>query len=147
MIDLAALTSTIYKRAKTDAAGAPVRQLLDNQAARIIHANQLSKATLPARPLIALKRQPLRTSARQYAIEYRWYIYDDPRDTDQRLDTLAAALMTIYPTRGGQAPALILPAHDIGPATLAIGPVATDQALGLLRYSYVAIQLYPAGPR
>jgi hypothetical protein len=149
MINYAALTATIYKRLKLDPEGAAVRAMLGSGADSIITARQLSRSNLPARPLLALKRQPSgsATGGALTPIAYRWYIYDDPADSDRRIEQLISAIGSAYPTRGSSAPALSLPGHQIGTIEILPGPQAIDAPLAPLLYSYAEIVAYVAGPR
>ena len=84
MIDLAALTEAVYQRLKSESAGAALRAFLPAEAAAILLAEDvrqegLTVATLPARPILALRRGAAPQLDRVITAPiYTWYCYDDP---------------------------------------------------------------------
>lgn len=95
-LDLLDLTSVVFDRIASDAAGAAVRAALGS-AQSIVHADELvDVATAPARPLIALQRGPVpRIEGRLAAAAYTWYVYDSAPGY-YRIDRLLTLLEQAY---------------------------------------------------
>jgi hypothetical protein len=121
MIDLAALTSSVYERLHSDPAGADMRALLPAGAAAIIVAQDVRKEaltllTLPARPLLALRRGVAPQVQRVVTAPiYTWYCYDDPAVGYGRLEQL---------------PFLIGQAYESGLEIPTVGAFAIEVAAG-----------------
>jgi len=100
MIDLFAVGALVVARLKTDAEGASVRALLGAGAQGVIHADDLSRDTLPARPLLALRAGPVPQLNRiVHAPIFTWWIYDDLEQRYARIDALARPITLAYAAR------------------------------------------------
>jgi hypothetical protein len=99
MIDLAALTEAVYQRPRNDAG---VLALLPAGAAAVILAQDvrteaLTLLTLPARPLLALRRGVAPQVQRVVTAPiYTWYCYDDPAVGYGRLEQLPFLIGQAY---------------------------------------------------
>lgn len=95
-LNLARLTTVTFARVHDDAAGAGVRTNLGAAAASVIFAHQISKDTLPARPFLALKRNPTSPNGFLIRVPYIFYVYDELPQGTFRLETIATALAAAF---------------------------------------------------
>lgn len=132
MIDLAALTEAIYQRPHSDAAGADVRTFLPAGAAAILLAQDvrseaLTIQTLPARPLLALRRGTAPQVQRVVTQPlYTWYAYDDPSVGYGRLEQLPFLLAQAYLAE------IVIPTVGVFTVEVSAGAQTQDDTLHLL---------------
>lgn len=139
MIDLAAITSAVYARLQSDAAGAAVRAALGAGGLSVVHAEDLrvegqGGPALPARPLVALRRGPApQSQGVVYSPLYTWYCYDDIGQGYGRIEGLPLLIAQAFAAR------LIVDTTAVGAQDLgSVGAQLRDERLGLL---VVPIQL------
>jgi len=103
MIDLAALTTAVYDRLASDAAGADVRSALGAGAASVMLAEDLrveglTVDALPTRPIVALRRGAVPTTQRAIVDVpvYTWFLYDDVDVGYGRIEALAPLIAAAY---------------------------------------------------
>lgn len=128
--DPQALIEAVYGRLAQDAAGAPVRALLGDGAASIIHARRLRDQVLPLRPLLALRagaQVPLERVLNQAS--FTWWIYDDPEQDYARINALIFPVSNAYDWRRYP---LATPTVAAGTVQVQAGQETEDTALGLL---------------
>lgn len=139
MIDLASLTEAVYQRLKSDSAGADVRSFLPAGADAVLLAEDvrvegLTVLTLPARPLLALRRGSTPQIDRVITAPlYTWYGYDDPSVGYGRLEQLPYLIWQAYES------GLTIGAVAVGSIEVAAGAQTRDDRLGLLQLITVAI--------
>lgn len=131
MIDLPALTAVVFNRLAFDAAGSPVRAALGAGATSILHAAQLRRETLPARPFVALRRfaVPIRDRI-IWLPRYNWYVYDDSAYEYTRIEALLPLIGTAYDY--ASAPLFLASGGAISDVAIDFGEQTTDQALDML---------------
>lgn len=97
MIDLAALTNTVYNRLKTDEAGADVRAALTDGAGGVALPLVLGTAKRPKPPFVILREGPAPNYERiSYAPFFSWYIYDLPAQGYYRINQIAGLIGGAY---------------------------------------------------
>lgn len=97
-VDLQLRTKQVFDQLASAAAGAAVRAALGAGAASIIHAEQLNKETLPARPLLALRGGAMPGQSGDIRIPtWRWWIYDEPAQGYYRINGLVPLIEQAYP--------------------------------------------------
>lgn len=139
MIDLAALTEAVYQRLKSESAGAALRAFLPAEAAAILLAEDvrqegLTVATLPARPILALRRGAAPQLDRVITAPiYTWYCYDDPSVGYGRLEQLPKLIADAYES------GLSVGTVGVGSIEVAAGAQTRDDRLGLLQMITVTI--------
>lgn len=139
LIDLAALTEAVFQRLKSDSAGASVRAFLPSGASAILLAEDvrvegLTVQTLPARPLLALRRGAVPPLDRVVSSPiYTWYGYDDPSVGYGRLEQLPQLIAGAY------ASGLTIGTVAVGSIDVGIGAQTRDDQLGLLQLITVTI--------
>lgn len=132
MIDLAALTEAVYQRPKSDSAGTALRSWLPAGASAILLAEDvriegLTVHTLPARPLLAMRRGAAPQFDRVVTQPiYTWYGYDDPDVGYGRLEQLPYLIWQAYES------GLIVGTVAVGSIEVAAGAQTRDDKLGLL---------------
>lgn len=137
MIDLAALTEAVYQRLATNAA---LLAFLPGGAAAIfahvedLRVEGLTVQTLPARPLLALRRGPSPQPDRVVSAPlYTWYCYDDPSVGYGRLEQLPKLIADAYES------GLTIGTVAVGAIEVAASAQTRDTRLGLLQLVTVAI--------
>ena len=139
MIDLAALTEAVFQRLKSESAGADVRSFLPAGADAVLLAEDvrvegLTVQTLPARPIVALRRGATPQLDRVITMPlYTWYCYDDPSVGYGRLEQLPYLIWQAYES------GLALSTVAVGSIDVAAGAQTRDDRLGLLQLVTVAI--------
>ena len=139
MIDLAALTSAVYERLKSDSAGADVRAFLPASSSAVLLAEDLrveglTVVDLPARPLLALRRGAAPQIDRVVTMPlYTWYAYDDPSTGYGRLEQLPLLIAQAYES------GLTIGTVGVGSIEVAAGGQTRDDRLGLLQLITVTI--------
>lgn len=132
MIDVAALTSAVYERLRSESAGAALRALLGADAASVLLAEDvrvegLLVRQLPVRPLIALRRGAVPTIGRVVNRPiYTWYCYDDPAAGYGAIEALIQPLAEAYTTE------LIIGTVAVGDIEVSAGGQTRDDVLKLL---------------
>lgn len=98
-VDLQTITSQIWARlaSDTDAPALAVRAVLGAGASSIIHAKDLDKESLPARPFMALRGGTLGgQSGQMRPFVIRWWVYDDPGQGYWRINGLVPLIEQVY---------------------------------------------------
>jgi hypothetical protein len=97
-LELASISSALFDRIATDAAGAAVRALLGS-AGSVITADKLGQRPLPARPLAVWRDGAVGGVALGMRnVTGTWWVYDDPGQGYARIHAVIAALETAYPS-------------------------------------------------
>lgn len=120
-LELATISSALYDRIATHAAGAAVRALLGS-AGSVIPADRLGQRPLPPRPLAVWRDGAVGGAALDMrTVTGTWWIYDDPGQGYSRIHAVVAALESAYPPD-----ALLDGRVRVGP----IGQASDDRSLG-----------------
>lgn len=132
MIDLAALTEAVYQRLSTDDDGAVVRDLLGAGAASVLLAEDLrveglTVAQLPARPLVALRRNAAPQIDRVITRPiYTLYAYADPSEGYGAIEQIPLAVQLAFES------GLAIGTVGVGDIEVAAGGQLRDNTLQLL---------------
>lgn len=99
-LSLPAVTALVVGRLETDVEGQAVRARLGAGAGSIIRAEDLGRIEVPARPLLAYRRNPVPTLERVVRIlTLTWWIYDDREQGHWRIDDLLGEIPLAYEAR------------------------------------------------
>jgi hypothetical protein len=133
VIDLFSLLTAVYARLYADAQGAAVRALLGAGADSVLVAEDLrieglTVLSLPARPLVALRRGAVPIDGRVVNRPvYTWYVYDDPSAGYGRIEALLQPLAQVY-----EGTPLFVSTVAVGDVEVSAGAQLRDDALKLL---------------
>lgn len=98
-VDLQLITSQVWARVASDvdAPALAARAALGAGAASIIHAKDLDKNALPARPFLALRGGVLGgQSGQMRPFVVRWFVYDDPAEGYWQINGLIPLIEQVY---------------------------------------------------
>lgn len=97
-VDLQQRTIQVFDQLAVAAAGSAVRAALGDGASSIMHAERLNAATLPGRPLLALRGGAMPGQSGEMRIPvWRWWVYDDPDRRYYRINGLIPLIEQAYP--------------------------------------------------